>query len=166
MTSQAWRRIGVPGAVALLVLVVVLGVVRLAGQSGDSTGAGPGAGSGAGSSGDAGSSPSGGAGGVGGEPAPDPAGPTSRFTAVTRGGDGRSLEVRFWGGVEDCYRYTVGAVETGSMVRLRLVEKSTFGGACIELAQQYDRTVPLDGALGTRTVVDAATGDVLLAPSP
>jgi len=90
----------------------------------------------------------------------------SRFSSVTRGPDGRSLEVRFWGGVDTCYRYTVDADETGREVSLTLREKTTFDGACIDLAQQYDRTVRLEEDLGIREVVDAVTGEILLAPSP
>lgn len=148
MTSQALRRVGVPVAVAVVVLAVVLGVFRLADPPGSAPGGSvvgsPGAG--------------------GGAPAPGPDEPMSRFTSVAGGADGRSLEVQFWGGVEDCYRYTVGAEQTHKLVTLSLTEKTTFDGACIDLAQQYDRTVRLDGALGTRAVVDATTGEVLLAP--
>ena len=43
-----------------------------------------------------------------------------------------SLAVQFWGGVEDCYRYTVRAKETRETVTLTLDEKTTFDGACIE----------------------------------
>ena len=74
--------------------------------------------------------------------------------------------MQFWGGVEDCYRYTVRAKETRETVTLTLDEKTTFDGACIDLAQEYDRTVRLEQALGVRAVVGATTGEVLLAPSP
>lgn len=94
------------------------------------------------------------------EPGPDD--PMSRFISVTRGADGRSLDVTFWGGVEDCYAYTVRAEESADVVALSLSERSTFEGACIDMAQEYDRTVRLEQPLGVRRVVDAATGDVLL----
>lgn len=144
-----------PLAVALVVLAVVLGVAmgltRLTGSPGGSGGGSPG------SSGD-------GSPGSGSTQAPDEL--MSRFTSVTRGADGRSVEVQFWGGVEDCYRYTVDAEDVGATVALTLTEEATFEGACIDLAQQYDRTVRLDAALGSRAVVDTVTGDVLLGPAP
>ena len=55
--------------------------------------------------------------------------------------------------------------EKGDVVTLSLGEQRTFEGACIDLAQEYDRTVPLTEPLGARRVVDALTGDLLLAPS-
>ncbi len=75
------------------------------------------------------------------------------------------LDVTFWGGVEDCYAYTVRAQEGAEVVALSLSERSTFKGACIDMAQEYDRTVRLEQPLGVRRVVDATTGDVLLRPT-
>ncbi|MGH8895190.1 MAG: hypothetical protein ACRDWY_18085, partial [Actinomycetes bacterium] len=100
-------------------------------------------------------------------PSTDPGGDErmSRFASVKRSGDDMSLDVTFWGGVEDCYDYTVRVEESDEAVRLRLSEKATFDGACIELAQQYDRRVPLERALGVRHVVDADTGETLLGPT-
>jgi hypothetical protein len=89
----------------------------------------------------------------------------SQFTSVSRARDGRALDVRFWGGVEDCYRYTVLAEETARTVTLSRSEERTVDGACIELAQEYERTVPLEQPLGTRRVVDAVTGETLLGPT-
>ena len=157
MTTQLVRRVGVPLAVALAVLAVVLGVSRLAGPAGEGRGDGQ-----SGSSGGprpASSTPT--AAGTA-----DPDAPMSRFSSVSPGPDGRSLEVRFWGGVDTCYRYRVDADETGEEVALTLREKTTFDGACIDLAKEYARTVPLTEDLGVRKVVDAVTGEVLLAPSP
>jgi hypothetical protein len=75
--------------------------------------------------------------------------------------------VTFWGGVADCYVYTVLAIETADVVELRLQERPRAGAkVCIELAQEHTRTVQLTAALGGREVVDAQTGDTLLAPSP
>jgi hypothetical protein len=163
-------RTGAPLAIALAVLLVVLGIIgatRLTGSSDDSAGTSPG---GDVSSGDISSPavvpPTSGTGSPSPvAPAPDPAS-TSRFTTVTAGAGGKSVDVKFWGGVDDCYRYTVRAQETPDAVSLMLVEKRTFDGACIELAQEYEKTVPLDAPLGTRSVVDATTDVVLLAPSP
>jgi hypothetical protein len=166
MTSQAIRRAGIPVAVALVVLAVVLGVAYLADRPGEDSG-GPvvGApGSGGGQPGSTGSAlpPDTGAA----DPDPGQSQQMTRFTSATAGEDGRSLDVRFWGGVKDCYRYTVRVQESADRVSLRLDEQVTFDGPCIELAQEYDRTVRLQEPLGPRTVVDAETGEALLAPSP
>ena len=155
MTSQTLRRVGVPLAVALAVLGLVLGVGRLVDP--------PGEGGVGGSIGSPGHGPTT---GPTDDPTADPAAPMSRFTSVTVGAGGDAVDVRFWGGVEDCYRYTILARETDKTVTLRLREESTFDGACIDLAQEYERTVSLDAPLGVRTVLDAVTGESLLAPSP
>jgi hypothetical protein len=160
-------RTAAPLAIALAVLLVVLGIIgvtQLTGSSDDSARTSPGSG------GDASSpmvvSPTAGTGSPSPvAPAPDPAS-TSRFTKVTAGKDGKSVDVTFWGGVDDCYRYTVQAQQATDMVALMLVEKRTFDGACIDLAQEYTETVQLDAPLGTRSVVDATTDVTLLAPSP
>lgn len=160
------RFVVAPVAVALLVLAVVLGVMRLADPPGEGVGgsdAGTGVGAGGGSPGNPGSTevpptsepPS--------QPAPDA--PMSQFTSVTRDPDDLSVSVRFWGGVEDCYRYTVDAAEDADVVTLTLREKRTTDGPCIELAQEYDRTVQLEKPLGLRRVVDAKTGETLLGPT-
>ena len=76
---------------------------------------------------------------------------------------GNELTVTFTGGVEACYSYTVVARETGSQVTLSLVEKTPDSDKpCVEMAQVYERKVPLDKPLGARQVVDAETGAVLL----
>lgn len=157
------RLVVAPVLVALVVLAVVLGVMALADPSGEGpAGTVPGAGGGApGSSGSAdpaapSTEPGGGA---------DPDAPMSQFTSVTRARDGRALDVRFWGGVDDCYRYTVLAEETARTVTLSRSEERTVDGACIELAQEYERTVRLEQPLGTRRVVDAVTGETLLGPT-
>lgn len=146
-------KVAVPFAVAALVLAVVLGVLALS-DPGDSSGTvSPGGGGSDAVPGSPGTAtPS--------EPAQDQ--PMTRFTAVTSGPDDTTLEVSFWGGVEECYRYTVRARESADVVRLTLDEKRTHDGPCIELARQYDRTVPLDTPLGDRRVVDAETGETLL----
>jgi hypothetical protein len=69
--------------------------------------------------------------------------------------------VTFTGGVDECYGYRVVAAETATRVRLSLTETATSGKVCIDLAQVYDRTVPLASPLGARTVVDAESGAVL-----
>jgi hypothetical protein len=157
------RLVVAPVLVALVVLAVVLGVMALADPSGEGpAGTVPGAGGGApGATGSAdpaapSTEPGGGA---------DPDAPMSPFSSVSRARDGRALDVRFWGGVEDCYRYTVLAEETARTVTLSRSEERTVDGACIELAQEYERTVPLEQPLGTRRVVDAVTGETLLGPT-
>ena len=168
MTSESLRRVGVPLAIALAVLALVLGVIRLVDPPGEGVGGsvigtpGSGGGGAPGSTGSA-TMPS-----VdpGDQPSSDPDAPMSRFTSVTADADGTSLDVAFWGGVEDCYRYSVVARETDATVTLSLREKTTFEGACIDLAQEYKRSVGLDEPLGTRTVLDDVTAESLLAPSP
>lgn len=164
MTSRALRRAGVPLAVAFVVLALVLGVIWLVDPPGSTSG-----GSVIGSPGSGGDGAPGSSGSA--EPLPvspsrGPDEPMSRFSAVTPSADNRSLQVQFWGGVDDCYRYRVRADESDGTVSLSLSEERTSDGPCIELAQQYDRTVHLDEALGIRDVVDATTGETLLAPSP
>ncbi len=97
-----------------------------------------------------------------GEPVPDP---QSRFTAVTRSDDDRSLDVTFWGGVEACYAYVVRAEEDDRRVRIWLVERTPKSDkACIDLAQERHVTVTLQQPLGLRTVEDGDSGTVLLGP--
>ena len=95
--------------------------------------------------------------------APDvePSASTSRFDSVALVDGGSALRVSFYGGVDTCYSYDVVAKESADQVSLRLVEKSR-GEVCIDLAQQYERTVKLAKPLGSRTVVDADTGSPLL----
>lgn len=175
--SGPLRLVVAPVAVALVVVALVLGVMRLADPPGEGVGGsdvGSGVGSGGGSGGGAGGSGAPGFPGTGSpeppatgptSPPADPDAPMSRFTAVSRAPEDRALSVSFWGGVKDCYRYTVRTEERADVVTLTLREKRVFDGPCIELAQQYDRTVPLDQPLGTRRVVDAGTGETLLGPS-
>jgi len=167
MTSESWRRVGVPLAVAIAVLALVLGVIRLVDPPGTGVG-----GSVVGSPGSGGGGEPGSIGSAappsdpGDQPTTEPDAPMSRFTSVTANAGGTSLDVAFWGGVEDCYRYSVFARETDATVTLSLLEKTTFEGACIDLAQEYERSVDLDEPLGTRIVLDDVTGESLLAPSP
>jgi len=73
--------------------------------------------------------------------------------------------VAFTGGVDTCFSYTVVPTETDRRISLALVEKTTSEKACVDMAQVYERRVPLAKPLGTRQVVDAETGTVLLGPS-
>jgi len=164
MGTDAVRRYGIPLGVALLVLAVVLVVVRLSGPDDEVRSSTPGAGGGSavpGNPGDSGAG-SGAPASPGGSDAAE-----ARFTSVRPGADNRSLDVTFYGGVEKCYDYEVtAAAGPGDAIELTLQETVTFDGACIELAQEYERTVELDSPLGEREVVDAATGQEVLAPSP
>ena len=167
-----------PAVVAAVVLVIVLGILAVAGRDNDAEPVGAGS-SGSGSDGSSGSDDRSGQGGMAppSDPGAEPGGnagsepgsgaddPMTRFTDVQAGADGRSVDVTFYGGVDTCYRYEVRADESAQVVALSLSEERKGDGPCIELAQEYDRSVPLDGPLGDRRVVDAATSDVLLDPS-
>jgi hypothetical protein len=94
------------------------------------------------------------------EPSTDPGTPESRFSSVT--GSGSDLVVQFTGGVAACFSYTVVATETERKVSLALSEKTADSNKpCVEMAQVYERRVPLAKPLGSRHVVDAKTGAVL-----
>ena len=148
--------------VAATVLAVVLTVIALAGRGNDTdpVDSVPGSGSsaGGGTSGSAGSALPPPAAST--EPGPDD--PMTRFTSVRADASGRTLTVTFWGGVDTCYRYAVRSDETARDVSLSLAEERRGDGPCIEIAQQYERTVRLEAPLGDRQVVDAATGEVVL----
>lgn len=96
---------------------------------------------------------------------PGPEQQVSRFTAVRRGADDRSIDVTFWGGVAACYDYAVKAVEGERTVSISVVESRTAGDKpCIDLAVEVNKTVRLGAPLDLRQVVDAETGEVLLGP--
>ena len=80
-------------------------------------------------------------------PAVEPSASTSRFDSVAPVDGGAALRVSFYGGVDSCYSYDVVATESADQVTLRLVEKRR-GEVCIDLAQQYERTVQLAKPLG------------------
>lgn len=69
----------------------------------------------------------------------------------------RRLGVAFTGGA--CSRYLVKAEETAEQVRLRLFEiPDGSGRVCAAIALPVNAAVELDGPVGDRAVVDAATG--------
>jgi hypothetical protein len=116
---------------------------------------------------------SGGSAGPPGDPEPgDPPGgtgpdePATRFEPVVLDRSGTQLTARFYGGVEDCYDYRLTVEESPDRVVLRLVETATSDGPCIELAQEYERTVTLREQLGDRPVVDGSTGHEVLLRRP
>ena len=90
-----------------------------------------------------------------------PGDPRGRFTAVRLAADGTSLDVTFWGGVDTCYRYEVRADEDEQAVVLSLAEDRRTDGPCIDLAQEYRRTVRLGEPLGDRVLRDGETGTAL-----
>ncbi|WP_086832312.1 hypothetical protein [Streptomyces sp. NRRL B-24572] len=85
--------------------------------------------------------------------------PVRRVESYRTADDGRKLSVTFWGGV--CSTYTAKAVETPEKVTVRIDEKSDPGRVCIAIAKEITLTVTLQGPLGDRPVVDAASGQAV-----
>ncbi|GFH35035.1 hypothetical protein [Streptomyces pacificus] len=74
--------------------------------------------------------------------------------------DGRTLTLRFWGGV--CSTYSAEAEETGTEVKVRIiVSRPDPGRVCILIAKELAEKVTLDRPLGDRTVVDTESGDAV-----
>ncbi|WP_413100709.1 hypothetical protein [Streptomyces sp. Inha503] len=74
--------------------------------------------------------------------------------------DGKTLTLRFWGGV--CNTYSVSAKETSDKVTLDLKSKPKHPGrACILIAKQLERKVTLKEPLDGRKVVDGSTGETV-----
>ncbi|TFE48860.1 hypothetical protein E3E14_17020 [Streptomyces sp. ICN441] len=74
--------------------------------------------------------------------------------------DGRTLTLRFWGGV--CSSYSAEAEETGTEVKVRIIEsRPDPGRVCILIAKELTEKVTLDEPLGDRTVVDVESGDAV-----
>jgi hypothetical protein len=94
-------------------------------------------------------------------PPSDPVDPPQSRFSVRQGAAPDQLVVTFFGGVDSCFSYRVQATETAKQVRLGLVETRTGDGACMDLAQRYDRVVKLTEPLGARDVVDAETGEII-----
>lgn len=85
---------------------------------------------------------------------PDPAVRDPRPTAwdhVVVSADGRSLEVSFWMGVEDCYGlHSVEVTPSASGIEIRLLTGTAAdaeGRLCVALAQLYSTTVMLEAPL-------------------
>jgi hypothetical protein len=89
--------------------------------------------------------------------------PDSRFSSVSASGS--DLIVHFTGGVHACFSYSVIPTETDQKVTLDLIERTSANKLCVDMAQVYERRVPLAKPLGSRSVLDARTGAVLLGPS-
>ncbi|WP_235023714.1 hypothetical protein [Streptomyces sp. WAC05374] len=91
-------------------------------------------------------------------PEPSPGTGKAPRQVESYGLDGRILTARFWGGV--CSKYTVEAEESGTQVKLTVVEKPIEPGrVCVLIAKELTGTVTLDRPLGDRQVVDAASGE-------
>nr|WP_311137160.1 hypothetical protein [Streptomyces sp. I6] len=74
--------------------------------------------------------------------------------------DGRTLTLRFWGGV--CSTYSAEAEETGTEVKVKIiVSRPDPGRVCILIAKELTEKVTLDEPLGDRTVVDTESGDAV-----
>ncbi|GBQ01062.1 hypothetical protein SSP531S_24920 [Streptomyces spongiicola] len=74
--------------------------------------------------------------------------------------DGRTLTLRFWGGV--CSTYSAEAEETGSEVKVKIiVSRPDPGRVCILIAKELTEEVTLSEPLGDRTVVDEESGDAV-----
>ncbi|MFD7507165.1 hypothetical protein [Streptomyces sp. NPDC059850] len=72
--------------------------------------------------------------------------------------DGKTLTLRFWGGV--CDTYSVSAEETSKTVTVEVESKPKRPGqACILMAKEMTKKVTLDKPLDGREVVDKSTGD-------
>ncbi|SDN31297.1 hypothetical protein [Streptomyces wuyuanensis] len=72
--------------------------------------------------------------------------------------DGRTLTLRFWGGV--CSDYSAKAEESGDEVKVRIIEsRPDPGRVCILIAKELTEKVTLGEPLGDRTVVDVESGD-------
>ncbi|MFE7772379.1 hypothetical protein ACFU5O_00435 [Streptomyces sp. NPDC057445] len=75
-------------------------------------------------------------------------------------GDGRTLTLRFWGGV--CSDYAGEAEESGTEVKVRITEtRPDPGKVCILIAKELTEKVTLDRPLGDRKVVDTVTGEAV-----
>ncbi|MER6095401.1 hypothetical protein ABT154_05980 [Streptomyces sp. NPDC001728] len=73
---------------------------------------------------------------------------------------GRKLAVTFWGGV--CSTYEVTAEERPERVSVRITEAPVDPDrVCIMVAKEFTRTVTLQVPLGSRPVVDAASGEAV-----
>ncbi|MFE3324215.1 hypothetical protein [Streptomyces sp. NPDC059176] len=71
--------------------------------------------------------------------------------------DGRTLTLRFWGGV--CSGYSGEAEESATQVKVKIIEsRPDPGRVCIMIAKELTEKVTLKEPLGDREVVDAQSG--------
>ncbi|MGA4941549.1 hypothetical protein [Streptomyces cinereoruber] len=86
--------------------------------------------------------------------------PARQVQSYKAGDDGRTLTVAFWGGV--CSTYAVTAEQTPERVALRIEESPADPDRmCVAVAVEIVKTVTLDAPLGSRPVVDAASGETV-----
>ncbi|MFI9120955.1 hypothetical protein ACIGW0_16375 [Streptomyces bikiniensis] len=86
--------------------------------------------------------------------------PARQVQSYRTGDDGRTLTVAFWGGV--CSTYEVRAEQTPERVALRIEESTPDPDRmCVAMAVEVVKTVTLDAPLGSRPVVDAASGEAV-----
>jgi hypothetical protein len=81
------------------------------------------------------------------------------FDAATVGGDGRTVTIDFWSGVEPCYVLDHVDVAYGDAVIVTLFEGSAPTDApvaCIEIAVAKRVVITLDEPLGDRPIIDGA----------
>lgn len=102
------------------------------------------------------------------EPKPPALDPAGTFQSVAVSADGRTINVRFYGGVKECNTYALRTKETDAGVYLWLSHTTPrTAGACIQIAQLLAASVTLRDPLGARPLVDAATGaEVQPSPDP
>jgi hypothetical protein len=98
--------------------------------------------------------------GTGDQPGSGSAAPDRPATSVpveSYRADGRTLILRFWGGV--CTDYSASAAVYPRTVRVRITGKDKKPGqVCIKIAKLFEKKVHLSQPLDGRTVVDATTG--------
>jgi hypothetical protein len=87
----------------------------------------------------------------GGATSAGPGAATRSVPPVSYAAAGRTLSLRFTGGV--CARYRAHARETGDRVRVHLTEEREPGKVCVLVAKDLTRSVTLDRPLGDREVV-------------
>ncbi|MGW7369905.1 hypothetical protein ACWGI8_42395 [Streptomyces sp. NPDC054841] len=74
--------------------------------------------------------------------------------------DGRTLTLRFWGGV--CSDYSAAAEESSTQVKVKIIEsRPDPERVCIMIAKELTEKVTLDKPLGDRTVIDVESGDAV-----
>ncbi|WP_432097534.1 hypothetical protein [Streptomyces sp. bgisy100] len=88
---------------------------------------------------------------------PGKAGSGTQADIESYSADGRTLTLKFWGGVCHTYTASVNTSDGSVQAEIRGEEKNP-GEKCIKIAKQYEKKVQLDKPLGERKVVDASDG--------
>ncbi|KQX53303.1 MULTISPECIES: hypothetical protein [unclassified Streptomyces] len=93
-------------------------------------------------------------------PGEDGTAPARQVESYRAEDGGRKLAVTFWGGV--CSTYEVTAEERPERVAVRITESPVDPDrVCVMIAKEFTRTVTLQVPLGSRPVVDAASGEAV-----